>query len=304
MADEIRFDDQVAVITGAGNGLGKAYALEFARRGAKVVVNDLGVDHQGGSSGQNFAQKVVAEIERAGGIALADGNSVTEGELIVDNAISRYGRIDILVNNAGILRDRSFGKMTKEEWDRVIAVHLGGAYRVTHAAWQHMCKARFGRIVNTSSGAGIYGNFGQANYSAAKLGLFGFTKTLAVEGASKNITVNAIAPVAATRMLETIASQELLAAMQPELVVPLVTRLCAECNAETGSLFEVGGGWMAKLRWERSAGVAFPSDAMLTAEMVGEAWDRITDFSESDHPANVKEAGARIRAHLGLAGGT
>ncbi len=298
---DIRFSDQVAIVTGAGNGLGKAYAMELAWRGAKVVVNDLSVDHTGKSSGEHFADAVVEEIKQAGGIAIADRHSVLEGEAIAKTALDRFGRVDILINNAGILRDRSFGKMTNDEWTSVIDTHLNGTFHVTRAVWPQMRDQHYGRIINTSSGAGIYGNFGQANYSAAKLAIHGFTQALAIEGAAKGITVNTIAPVAATRMFETIASKEMMDSMPPEFVVPLVIRLCAQHNEETGSLFEVGGGWMAKLRWERAVGATFPSDKALSAEAVDKAWDRITDFTDADHPANVVEAGKRIRAHLELA---
>jgi 3-hydroxyacyl-CoA dehydrogenase/3a,7a,12a-trihydroxy-5b-cholest-24-enoyl-CoA hydratase len=296
----IRFDDRVAVITGAGNGLGRAYALEFARRGARVLVNDLGGDPHGAGASASAADAVVAEIRAAGGEAAANHDSVENGEAIVAAALAAFGRIDIVVNNAGILRDRSLRKMTAADWDRVIAVHLTGAWKVTHAAWPHMIDAGFGRIVNTASAAGIYGNFGQTNYAAAKLGLVGFTRTLAIEGAAKGITANAIAPIAGSRLLETISPPEMVAALKPEYVVPLVIRLCAPDNAETGSLFEVGAGWMGKLRWERTRGVAFDPGGPITAEMVDAAWERITDFTDADHPSNVIEAAAPVRANLGL----
>lgn len=297
---ELRFDDRVVVITGAGGGLGRAYALEFARRGARVVVNDLGGDINGSGTSSGPANAVVDTIRAAGGQAIADHHSVEAGAAIIDHAVAAFGTVDVVINNAGILRDASFRKMTDRDWDNVMAVHLSGAYRVTHAAWPHMLAKGYGRIITTSSAAGIYGNFGQANYSAAKLGLVGLTRTLAVEGATKGITVNAVAPVAGSRLLETISSPEMVAALSPDYVVPLVVRLCAECNAETGSLFEVGAGWMAKLRWERARGMAFARDAAITAEMVDRAWDRITDFTDADHPANLLDAATPLRANLGL----
>ena len=296
----IHFDGRVAVITGAGGGLGRAYALEFARRGARVLVNDLGGDRHGSGASTNAADAVVEEIRAAGGDAVANHDSVEAGDAIIAAAISAFGQVDILINNAGILRDRSLRKMTDAEWDQVIAVHLTGAYRVTRAAWPHMLDSGFGRIVNTASAAGIYGNFGQTNYSAAKLGLVGFTRTLAIEGAGRGVTANAIAPIAGSRMLETVSSPEMVAALKPAYVVPLVVRLCAPDNVESGGLFEVGAGWMGKLRWERSRGVAFDREKPITAELVDAEWDRITDFTDADHPGNVTEAAAPVRANLGL----
>jgi NAD(P)-dependent dehydrogenase (short-subunit alcohol dehydrogenase family) len=298
--EAIRFDGRVAVITGAGGGLGRAYAIELARRGARVLVNDLGGAINGDGASANPADTVVAQIRAEGGEALASHHSVEAGEAIVAAAMSAFGRVDIVINNAGILRDSSFRKMTDADWDKVIAVHLTGAYKVSRAAWPHMQAQGFGRIVNTSSAAGIYGNFGQANYASAKLGLVGLTRTLAVEGAAKGIMVNAVAPVAGSRLLETISSPEMVAALSPDYVVPLVVRLCADCNAETGSLFEVGAGWMAKLRWERARGMAFDRNGGITAEMVDQAWDRITDFSDAEHPADLLEAAVPLRANLGL----
>jgi 3-hydroxyacyl-CoA dehydrogenase/3a,7a,12a-trihydroxy-5b-cholest-24-enoyl-CoA hydratase len=296
----IRFDGQVAIVTGAGGGLGRAYALEFARRGARVVVNDLGGSLRGEGASGAPAEAVVAEIVAQGGEAIASLASVEAGQAIVAAALDAFGRVDILVNNAGILRDSSFRKMTDDDWNRVIAVHLTGAYAVTRAAWPHMIARGHGRIVNTASAAGIYGNFGQANYAAAKLGLVGLTRTLAIEGASKGVTANAIAPIAGSRLLETISSPEMVAALKPEHVVPLVMRLCAPANGETGGLFEVGAGWMAKLRWERARGVAFNPAAPISAEMVDAAWERLADFTDAEHPADVREAAAPIRANLGL----
>jgi NAD(P)-dependent dehydrogenase (short-subunit alcohol dehydrogenase family) len=296
----IAFEGRVAVITGAGGGLGRAYALEFARRGARVLVNDLGGDRHGSGASASAADAVVGEIRAAGGEAAANHDSVEAGDAIIAAAISAFGRVDIVINNAGILRDRSLRKMADADWDQVIAVHLSGAYRVTRAAWPFMVDAGFGRIVNTASAAGIYGNFGQANYAAAKLGLVGFTRTLAIEGASKGITANAIAPIAGSRLLETVSSPEMVAALKAEYVVPLVVRLCAPDNVESGGLFEVGAGWMGKLRWERSRGVAFDRKSPITAEMIDAEWDRIIDFTDADHPDSVIEAAAPVRANLGL----
>src|SRR5256885_12700173 len=187
MADELRFDGKVVVVTGAGQGLGRSHALLFARRGAKVVVNDLGGSHTGSGKSSAAADKVVAEIKELGGNAVANYDSVEDGDKIVKTAVDAFGRIDIVINNAGILRDTTFHKMTREDWDLIFKVHVLGAFRVTHAAWPLMREQGYGRIIFTTSAAGLYGNFGQANYSAAKLALVGLTQTLALEGDKKNI---------------------------------------------------------------------------------------------------------------------
>lgn len=300
MSDVFRFDDRVVVITGAGAGLGRTHALEFARRGAKVVVNDLGGGAHGGGSGQESADAVVEEILATGGEAVANYDSVENGEAIIRTALDNYDRVDVVVNNAGILRDSSFAKMTDEDWDLIYRVHALGTYRVTRAAWPIMLEQGYGRIVNTASAAGIYGNFGQANYSFVKRGLIGFTNTLALEGAKKGIRANTIAPVAGSRLTESILPKEVTEALKPELVTPLVIRLCAEQSDENGSLFEVGAGWVAKLRWERSRGALFDPAAKLSAEAIDDAWDTIGDFSEADHPATAQDTFAPVFKNLGI----
>jgi len=254
MSTDIRFDDRVVIVTGAGNGLGRSHARLFAAHGAKVVVNDLGSSHLGEGEDQRAADDVVAEIRAAGGEAVANYDSVTDGEKIVQTALDTWGRVDVVVNNVGILRDVSFHKMTQEDWDKVYAVHVLGAMKVTHAAWPHMREQRYGRVIMTSSAAGIYGNFGQANYSMAKLGLHGFGSTLALEGATRGVHVNTIAPLAGSRMTETILPPQVVEALRPEYVSGMVVWLCHESCTETGGLFEVGGGYMGKVRWQRSKG--------------------------------------------------
>src|SRR3712207_1292221 len=239
MGNELRFDGKVAIVTGAGNGLGRSHALLLASRGAKVVVNDLGGSSTGGGRGSEAADKVVAEIKAAGGEAVANYDSVEDGGKIVQTALDTWKRLDIVINNAGILRDTSFQKMTEQDWELIYRVHVLGAFRVTQAAWPHLREAGYGRIIFTASAAGIYGNFGQANYSMAKLGLAGFANTLAIEGAKKNILVNTIAPVAGSRMTETILPKEVVDALKPEYVSPLVAWLCHESCEERGGLFEV-----------------------------------------------------------------
>lgn len=297
MAD-IRFDDRVVIVTGAGNGLGRAYAREFGARGAKVIVNDLGGGAFGEGSDQRVADVVVDEIKAAGGEAAANYDSVTDGDKIVQTALDNFGRIDVVINNAGILRDKTFHKMTDEDWDLIYDVHVKGAYKVTHAAWPHMREQTYGRIVFTTSAAGIYGNFGQTNYSMAKLGQLGMAQTLAHEGRSKNIFVNTIAPIAGSRLTETVMPKEIVDALKPEYVMPLVIKLCDENSTETCGLFEVGAGFIAKLRWERTQGMNFGLGKEFSAEDVAEAWDRITDFTDATHPKDIGEANKQIFANL------
>ncbi|HYU17019.1 MAG TPA: SDR family NAD(P)-dependent oxidoreductase, partial [Candidatus Acidoferrum sp.] len=287
MSRELRFDGRVAIVTGAGNGLGRSHALLLASRGAKVVVNDLGGGMRGEGKGQSAADRVVEEIAAAGGSAVADYHSVEDGEAIVRRALDAFGRVDILVNNAGILRDVSFAKMTAEDWDLVYRVHVLGAFRVTHAAWPHMRDQKYGRIVMTASAAGIYGNFGQANYSMAKLGLVGFAGTLAIEGRKHDVHVNTIAPIAGSRLTETVLPRELVDALRPEYVSPLLVWLCHESCQETGGLYEVGGGFAARLRWQRAAGATFRLGRAITPEAIEESWEQVTGFDRPDRPPQV-----------------
>ena len=298
--DTMRFDGKVVVITGAGAGLGRSHALEFARRGAQVVVNDLGGGGHGEGKSSAAADSVVAEIVAAGGEAVANYDSVEDGEAIIRTALDNYDRVDVVVNNAGILRDASFAKMTDEDWDLIYRVHALGAYKVTKAAWPIMLEQGYGRIVNTASAAGIYGNFGQANYSFAKRGLIGFTNTLAIEGARKGIKANVVAPVAGSRLTETILPKEVVEALKPEFVTPLVIKLCAEESEENGSLFEVGAGWVSKLRWERSQGACFDPKAELSAEAIDAAWEQIGDFSDAQHPTSIQDTFGPVFGNLGI----
>ena len=277
----MNFSEKVVVVTGAGGGLGRAYALEFAKRGAKVVVNDLGVSGSGEGANASAADSVVKEIEALGGEAVANHDSVEKGASIIQTAIDNYDRVDIVINNAGILRDSSFTKMTDQDWELIYKVHVDGAYSVTKAAWPYMLKQGFGRIIFTTSAAGIYGNFGQANYSSAKSALLGLGRTLAVEGGRKNILSNIIAPVAGSRLTETIWPEDVLKATSPEYVVPIVVKLCSEDSKENGSVFEAGASWFAKVRTERSKGVAFGIENLVTAEQVAEKWEEICDFTDA-----------------------
>jgi NAD(P)-dependent dehydrogenase (short-subunit alcohol dehydrogenase family) len=284
----LRFDDRVVIVTGAGTGLGRQHALMFAARGARVVVNDLGGDVTGQGRSVSAADEVVREIKRFGGKAVASHDSVEQGEKIVKTALDAFGTVDVVVNNAGVLRDSSFHKMSEGDWDIVLRVHLSGAKAVTQAAWPIMREKGYGRVVMTTSAAGIYGNFGQANYSAAKLGLVGFANTLGDEGRSKNILVNAIAPMAASRMTETLLPREALEKLKPELVSPLVGWLAHETCTETKGLFEVGAGFVAKFRWERSRGHRFGDG--FTMDDVARHWSEVIDFSASDHPLELADS--------------
>jgi NAD(P)-dependent dehydrogenase (short-subunit alcohol dehydrogenase family) len=287
MAD-LGFDGKVAIITGAGGGLGRSHALELSKRGALVVVNDLGgsVDGQGGS--HTAAQKVVDEIKAAGGEAVANYDSVATpegGQAIVQTAIDSFGRVDIIINNAGILRDTSFKNMTKEQLEPVLDVHLKGAFYVTQPAWQLMRDQGYGRIVNTSSGAGVFGNFGQANYGAAKMGLVGLTRVLAVEGAKNNIKVNAIAPVAKTRMTEELLGP-VADKLGPEFVTPLVTYLVHESVPVSGEVYSVGGGRVARVFIGVTPGYV---DHELSPESVRDHFDQIRAEEGYEVPANLNE---------------
>jgi NAD(P)-dependent dehydrogenase (short-subunit alcohol dehydrogenase family) len=293
MSDPIRFDGRVAIVTGAGGGLGRSHALLLASRGAKVVVNDLGgaIDGTGGS--ETAAQKVCDEIKAAGGEAVPSYTGVHTAEgaaAIAATAISAFGRIDIVVNNAGILRDVSFVKMTQEDWDKVLAVHLTGAFNVTKAAWPHMRDKSFGRVVFTASAAGLYGNFGQANYAAAKLGLVGLSNALKEEGRKYNILTNCIAPVAVTRMTETLPGLgQMAGTLKPEYVSPLVAYLCSEACTVTGEVFAVGGGYIARVAVVESAG-AYIKPGELSIESVQEHLEEIRSLEKAKPFANAMEA--------------
>jgi NAD(P)-dependent dehydrogenase (short-subunit alcohol dehydrogenase family) len=287
MAD-LGFDGKVAIITGAGGGLGRSHALDLARRGALVVVNDLGGSTDGTGSSESAAQKVVDEITAAGGEAVASYDSVATpegGANIVKAAVDTFGRVDIIINNAGILRDTSFKNMTPDQLNPVLDVHLRGAFYVTQPAWQIMRDQGYGRIVNTSSAAGIFGNFGQANYGAAKMGLVGLTRVLAVEGAKNNIKVNAIAPVAKTRMTEELFG-EAMDKLSPELITPIVTYLTHEDCPVSGEVYSVGGGRVARVFVGVTPGYVDPE---LTAESVRDHFAEIRDEAGYEVPANLNE---------------
>ena len=274
---DIRFDGKVAIVTGAGGGLGRAHVLELARRGAKVVVNDLGGALDGSGGGSESAEKVVAEIKAAGGEAIANGSSVTDDvgvQRMVKDAMDAWGRIDILIANAGILRDKSFAKMDAADFQVVVDVHLFGTVKPSKAVWEIMRQQNYGRIIVTTSSTGLYGNFGQTNYGAAKLGLVGFMNSLKLEGQKNNIHVNAICPVAGTRMTENLMPPEILAQIRPEFVTPGVVFLCSE-EAPTGVIMTAGGGAFAISRLIETEGAFLGQHARV--EDVRDNWAKITD---------------------------
>ena len=275
----VSFADQVAIVTGAGGGLGRCHALELARRGAKVVVNDLGgaMDGSGGSSAA--AEAVVAEIKAMGGEAVANGGSVSDragAQSMVDDAMNSWGRVDVLINNAGILRDKSFSKMTLDDFDMVVNVHLLGAAYCSHAVWPIMREQNYGRILMTTSPTGLYGNFGQTNYGAAKLGQVGLMNSLKIEGAKNNIHTNTIAPVAATRMTENLMPEEVLEKLGPELVTPAALFLVST-DAPNGVVLQAQGGTFSLAGIFENQGVNIGVDA--TVEDIAANYEAIVDIS-------------------------
>ncbi|KIY72364.1 peroxisomal hydratase-dehydrogenase-epimerase [Cylindrobasidium torrendii FP15055 ss-10] len=280
----LSFKGHTVVITGAGGGLGKAHSLFFASRGANIVVNDFN---------GKAAQAVVDQIVAAGGKAVVNTSSVTDGAAVIKTAVDNFGTVTILINNAGILRDKGFKNMSDKEWDQIIEVHLKGAFSCTKAAWPIFRKQKFGRVINTASAAGIYGNFGQANYSAAKMGLIAFTKTLATEGAKYNIKATAIAPIAASPMTETVMPPEMLSKLGPEFVSPFLGAVCHPDGVDaSGRVFELGAGYVGEIRWERSAGAIFKTDSSFTPSAVKAKFSEITDFTKADYPRSMQDIDA------------
>ena len=277
------FKDKVAIVTGSGNGIGKGYALELAKRGAKVVVNDLGgtVDGSGGSL--SAADAVVQEIEAAGGEAMANGANVAKQEdvkAMVEATMEKWDRVDILINNAGILRDKSFGKMEWADFEAVINVHLLGSALCAHSVFPIMKEQEFGRIVMTSSSSGLFGNFGQTNYAAAKMGVVGLMNTLKLEGAKYNVHTNSIAPTATTRMTEHLFPAEFAEKLDPKYIIPAVIFLASE-KAPNGEILEAGGGVVANTYVMETMGKYFGTDENFTAEAVANHWAEIANTTDA-----------------------
>lgn len=304
----IRFDDQVVIVTGSGNGLGRSHALEFARRGARVVVNDLGGARDGSGASSDAANAVVGEIESNGGEAIANGANVAnydQVEAMVGEAIDKWGRVDVLVNNAGILRDKTFAKMDLADFQMVVDVHLKGSVNCTKAVWEHMRERQYGRIVMTTSSSGLYGNFGQSNYGAAKFALIGFMNTLCLEGHKYGIRVNALSPVAATRMTEDLMPEQILDLLQPEAVTPAVVFMAGK-DAPNRQIISAGAGGFAKVAIQETPGI-FLEPGARTAENVAAGWDKIaaTDgmrelqFGGEQTEKFLKQAASALGIELG-----
>ena len=279
--ESITFENRVAIITGAGEGIGREYALDLAKRGAAVVVNDIG--H--GPDQCRTADRVVDEIKKAGGQAVASFDSVatmTGGQHIVDTAMDHFGKVDILINNAGILRDRTFMKMTEQEWDDVIAVHLKGAFCVTQPAVKIMKENGYGRIVFTASSSGMYGNFGQSNYGAAKMGVIGIMNTLKLETGRYDININTVAPNAATGMTQGVFPDEVAKRIKPEFNTPIVAFLCSEENRESGMIFTMSAGWFARSAMVSGKGCCIgDTKRPIKAEEIRDQFDQIKNLEEA-----------------------
>ncbi|MFW5989667.1 MAG: SDR family NAD(P)-dependent oxidoreductase, partial [Desulfosudaceae bacterium] len=293
--DKISLDGRVAVITGAGGGLGREYALEFARRGAKVVVNDLGGARDGSGKGSKTpAEKVVKEIQDLGGEAVANYDNVATpegGESIIQAAVKAFGTVDIVVNNAGILRDKSFLKMEPDNWNAVVAVHLNGAYNVTRPAYKIMKEKGYGRIIMTTSGAGLYGNFGQTNYSSAKMGLVGLMNTLKLEGAKYDVKVNTVAPLAASRLTEDILPPDIFEKMKPEYIVPMVTYLASQECDTSGRIFNAGMGYYNRAAIMTGHTIQIGDKQNLpTPEDVHKNWDAINSLDGAKELSDLNSA--------------
>ncbi len=277
----ISFEGQVAVVTGAGGGLGRSYALDLAKRGAKVVVNDLGGDPHGQGENRSAAQKVVDEIKALGGTAVSNYDSVASyegGFNIIKTAMDSFGRCDVVICNAGILRDIAFHNMSEDDWDKVFAVHIKGSFTVLRAVWPVFRQQAYGRVILTSSSSGIWGNFGQANYGAAKTGMIGLMNVLKQEGLKYNVNVNCVAPVAGTRMTQTVMPPEMVERMKPDYVVPAVVYMASKECQDSGMIIEAGAGNFNRAALVKGPGVRPGMDGFKDAEWINDNWDAITSL--------------------------
>ncbi|MED5603683.1 MAG: SDR family oxidoreductase [Alloalcanivorax venustensis] len=291
----INFEGRVAIVTGAANGLGKSHALSLAKLGAKVVVNDFGGARDGTGGSSEAAEKVVAEIKAAGGEAIANGADVSSEEQVdamVKQTLDQWGRIDILVNNAGILRDKSFAKMEMSDWDKVVAVHLTGSAICTRAVWPVMREQKYGRVIMTTSTSGLYGNFGQANYGAAKMGVAGLMNTLCLEGEKYDIKVNCVAPTAATRMTEDLMPKEVLALLEPEAITPAVLFLASD-QAPSQRIVLAGAGCYAMVRLMESDGI-YLNEEERTPDTIAAQFEQLGDMDNAREMTNGGEHVTKI----------
>jgi NAD(P)-dependent dehydrogenase (short-subunit alcohol dehydrogenase family) len=279
MTQELRFDGHVVAVAGGSAGLGRQYCLDLARSGARVIVGGRGPS----------TEQVVTELRALGGEAVECIADVRDGERLISRALEAYGRIDGLIVNAGIVRDRSFARMSADEWREVLSIHVDGAFACVKAAWPVMIAQGGGRIVLTTSGAGLHGNFGQANYAAAKAALIGFMRTLAIEGATRNIYCNAVAPMALTAMTESVFDEEMKSTLAAPLVSPFVLALVHPACRENGSIIETGGGWASRLRWQRSRGIRFEETDFGAGDVLAR-WNQITTFDDVDYPDSTKDS--------------
>ncbi|MEK9818897.1 MAG: SDR family NAD(P)-dependent oxidoreductase [Pseudomonadales bacterium] len=285
----IRFDDQVVLVTGGTRGLGRAFSECLASSGATVVVNSTTGDDGG----------VISDIEHQGGRATHIPGLVENADALIEQVIEQCGRLDAIVHNAGFVRDKTLRKMTDEQWDDVMGVHLKAAFQLTRAAWPHFEAAGRGRIVLISSASGLYGNFGQANYAAAKMGMYGLARSITLEGAKSNITCNCVAPVGATTMNSAHWSDEDKRIRKAEYVAPLVAYLAHTSCEESGSFFEASAGSFRKLRWERTEGLnLFPEETPVTVDTIASHWDEITDFAQAEHPTSMSDSLQRMYARF------
>lgn len=299
--EETKFDGRVAIVTGAGGGLGRSYAILLASRGARVVVNDLGGATDGTGSGKAMAEQVTEEIKKAGGEAVPDFNSVLDGEAVVKTAMDAFGTVDILINNAGILRDITFMKQSITDWNMVLDVHLNGTRNVTKAAFPIMRENKYGRIVMTTSAAGLYGNFGQTNYSAAKMAVVGLANTLRLEGANYNIKVNTIAPIAGSRLMAQVMPENLVDALNPDYVAPLVVYLCSEECQESGFIYSAGGGYFSRIAYFEGEGIFLGTGEEITIEDLKARWSEINDLSNGVEATQATDQSMKILKLMNLA---